>query len=252
MPLTYSIYYPGGNTTALVNRLILDPEQKKRINNKIMVLNPQVEQVGFLSQKSYRLEMAGGEFCGNATRCAAFYYLNGGQGKIKLKVSGVAKKLVTGIDANNNVWAQMPILPNPITKRLEYTIINLEGITQVIASGKPSQQKAKSILNKLGLINSVPAAGVMFISKNRLKIKLDPFVWVRDIKTFFYETACSSGTAAVGIFLTKQLNQSINLPVLQPSKKIINVSVKLTKNKFYQVLISGSIKVIKKNLRLQI
>lgn len=33
-----------------------------------------VEQVGFLSNKTNRLEMAGGEFCMNATRCAVYEY----------------------------------------------------------------------------------------------------------------------------------------------------------------------------------
>ena len=253
MKFSYSIFYPGGNATALVNKLVLKPNLKKLINDKIMILNPLVEQVGFIDQKNYQLEMAGGEFCGNATRCAAFYYLNSGQGKIKLKVSGVAKKLATGIDANNNVWAQMPILPNPVTKRLGYTVINLEGITQVIASSKPSKQKAKSILNKLGLINSVPAAGVMFISKNRLKIKLDPFVWVRDIKTFYYETACASGTAAVGLFLALQQKRNIdNLKVIQPSGLTIFVNVTFSKKVIKKVIINGPIKILKKDLILNL
>lgn len=43
---------------------------------------------GFLSNKINRLEMAGGEFCINATRCAVYEYLGGKEGEIGLTVSG--------------------------------------------------------------------------------------------------------------------------------------------------------------------
>ena len=247
MQETYSIYYPGGNTTALVNRLILDPILKRKINDNIMAKNTKVEQIGFIDPDGYRLEMAGGEFCGNATRCAAFYYLKDRQGKIKIQVSGVAKKLLAGINTDKTVWAQMPFLANPVTNRLGYTAINLEGITQVISNSSPGKLKAKLILKKLGLLTSVAAAGVMFISKNQSIIKLDPFVWVRDIKTFFNETACASGTAAAGYYLARKLNRAADFSILQPSKQILNVSVQL---KPLQVKISGQVKIIKKNLSI--
>lgn len=251
MKLTYSIYYPGGNTTALVNQLVLKPGLKKLINDKIMAVNPQVEQVGFISQRSYRLEMAGSEFCGNATRCAAYYYLKGQPGKIKIKVSGVTKELMAGIDNQGNTWAEMPV--KSVNKKFGFNIVTLEGITQIISYAKPGKQKAKTILKKLGLLSSAPAAGVMFINKDQDKIKLNPFVWVRDIKTFFNETACASGTAAVGMFesiTTKKKN--ITLLIQQPSKNFISVSVKRQQNTFSSVIINSSIKILEKNLTLTI
>jgi len=252
MKLSYSIYYPGGNATALVNQLIINPYLKRRINDKIMSENPQVEQVGFIDQKTYRLEMAGGEFCGNATRCAAYYYLGGKPGKIKITVSGVRGKLTAGIDIKNNAWAQIPFSTPPITKKLGYSIVNLQGITQVITASKPGKRKAKIILNQLGLTTSVPAAGVMFIKKDQNKIELDPFVWVHDIKTFFNETACASGTAAVGYYLAKKNNQALQLAIIQPSKESINVAVKLIANQLPQVKISGPIKILQTGLCIRI
>ncbi len=72
--ISYQIYNPGGNITALVEGCGYSSEEKKRINQMIMDKNPMVEQVGFLSTNENRLEMAGGEFCLNATRCAVFAY----------------------------------------------------------------------------------------------------------------------------------------------------------------------------------
>ena len=247
MQLTYSIYYPGGNTTALVNQLILDPILKRKINAKIMALYPLVEQVGFINAKNYRLEMAGGEFCGNATRCAAFFYLKGQSGKIKIQVSGVNKKLSAGVNEQKNVWTQIPLLDPPTTYKLGYTLINIEGITQVIIPRSGNKTNAEKILSQLNLLKSIPAAGVIFVTKNQSIIKLDPFVYVRDIKTFFNETACASGTAAAGYYLARKLNRAADFSILQPSKQILNVSVQL---KPLQVKISGQVKIIKKNLSI--
>ena len=72
--ISYQIYNPGGNITALVEGCEYSSDEKKELNQMIMAKNPNVEQVGFLSTKENRLEMAGGEFCLNATRCAIFAY----------------------------------------------------------------------------------------------------------------------------------------------------------------------------------
>ena len=68
MEVEYIIYNPAGNITALVLGDEYNSEQRKLINNAIMEREKRVELVGFLSQKDKKLTMAGGEFCGNATR----------------------------------------------------------------------------------------------------------------------------------------------------------------------------------------
>lgn len=69
--LTVTILYPGGNTTAIVEGIPSSQLERKRINDAIMKQFPKVEQVGFLDRSKPLLQMAGGEFCGNATRSAA-------------------------------------------------------------------------------------------------------------------------------------------------------------------------------------
>lgn len=90
----YKIYNPGGNITALVNGSDYTANQKKLINKMIMENNSQVEQVGFLNNKINRLEMAGGEFCINATRCAIYEYSKEKKDKIEISVSGTNKNLI--------------------------------------------------------------------------------------------------------------------------------------------------------------
>lgn len=66
----YEILNPSGNITALVTEDV--PREKyKEISDEIMKNDPNIEQVGFLKKYSnsiFRLEMAGFEFCGNASR----------------------------------------------------------------------------------------------------------------------------------------------------------------------------------------
>ncbi|MCI8362849.1 MAG: hypothetical protein HFJ41_07030 [Clostridia bacterium] len=81
--IKYKILNPGGNKTALIYGSEYTDSQKILINKMIMEKNSQVEQVGFLSNKINRLEMAGGEFCINATRCAVYEYLEGKEGEIR-------------------------------------------------------------------------------------------------------------------------------------------------------------------------
>ena len=76
MKIKYIKYNPSGNITALVIGDKYTQKERKQINNEIMKYDKKIEQVGFLSDYKNKITMAGGEFCGNATRCAALYYLN--------------------------------------------------------------------------------------------------------------------------------------------------------------------------------
>jgi diaminopimelate epimerase len=246
--LNYKIYIPSGNQTILV--IGLDKlSDRKSINDMLMNKYDFVEQVGFINTNKPELIMAGGEFCGNATRCAIKYYLNNQVGNIKIKVSGVSRKLLGGIDENNNVWVDMPIIKGDYKKSVKIInktrmIIKLYGITHVVieekVNNKNIKEYAKNILSEYNLLNE-PASGVMFISKTKTNIKLKPIVYVRDINTLFYETACGSGTTAVGIYESIKCNKDIDINIIQPSKESINVKTKINNNKIENVRISGEV-----------
>ncbi len=110
-----TILNPGGNITALIKRIPASLPLRKLINDAVMKQFPEVEQVGFYTKQA-RLQMAGGEFCGNATRCLAYLLLGGKPGKVSLNVSGANKELAARIDNDNLVWAQMPLSSAAIEK----------------------------------------------------------------------------------------------------------------------------------------
>ena len=126
--LKYCIFDPTGNITALVETEVR-PADRAPVASGIMAAHPEVEQVGFVvfndsrcaggSQDEVRtaadaaqcadrtaadahdaavsLMMAGGEFCGNATMCAAALYAERrgmpADGAVTVKVSGAEAPL---------------------------------------------------------------------------------------------------------------------------------------------------------------
>jgi diaminopimelate epimerase len=91
----------------------------------------------------------------------------------------------------------------------------------------------------------------MFAKKQDLIISIDPVVWVRDIQTLFYETACASGTAAVAIAEALKQKRSLNrLSVLQPSGIPLLTTVRLSKGKVLFAEIGGPVKILKENISL--
>lgn len=264
MKLPYSIFRPGGNDTALVTGIELDSVKRKVINDEIMKLHPNVEQVGFveLDPNKAELMMAGGEFCGNATRSTAWHALSGKSGEVQIKVSGVESKLRAGVDADGNAWAQMPIYPDPgVIKVLDdgKAVVAMEGITHVLVQdvyqdkgAEELKRIAMSVLHELGLDSSVAASGVMFLTPTKTGISMRPVVLVRDIHTLFYETACGSGTTAVGLFEAYKKGTSVDLLVTQPSGMAITIKVAFDGKAFEQAVISGPVEVLNKNQEIEV
>lgn len=257
----FSIFRPGGNDTLLIKG-ILRKTLRKSINDTAMSKYPNIEQVGFYSYsnnaKLGRLEMAGGEFCGNALRSLAYLILDGKKGDLQFKVSGVNRILKAGVNKSNSAFAQIPILVNsPNVKKLKDNlwIVDLEGISHLItlSSKELGENEAKKIAQKLlkktGLLDSKPASGVMFVRKGKLPVDFicEPVVWVRDICTFFYETACASGTAAIGIWNSLQVkNQRIILKIQQPSGYILTAEIQIKDSLVQNLYIEGPIEILNK------
>jgi diaminopimelate epimerase len=263
MNYTYNIYSPGGNDTALVLGIIDDKILKKRINNSIQEEHPNIEQVGFTQQinDEYVLDMAGGEFCGNATMAAIYYFLNGRKGKLHISVSGTSKKLQGGVNQNQTTWVEMPISQSfqSINLGKQFSVVRMDGIKYVIVetSNVPSdikrlEKEAYTILKRSNFLSSGPASGVIFLYDINNRLRIDPVVWVKEMNTLSYETACGSGTTAVGLLKSLKENRTIERVVEQPSGSKINIKVKKDSKKFLQAVISGKVDVVDSELKLEL
>ena len=260
----YSIYRPSGNDTAFVYGLNYTKEQKKKINDAIMAKHANVEQVGFVEiGKRPELQMAGGEFCGNATRSAASIYLNGKEGNLQMLVN--SKDVInTGIDENGKAWCEIPLYHgNDVIREIEHGvfIVKMNGMISVVVQKEVAKKflvnkenlksEGMNLIHKYKLENS-EAVGIMFCEIEQELLKINPIVWVKAIDTLFYETACGSGTTAVCMveaFLKKQ-NQKID--ILQPSGLVITASVINEEGHISKATISGNVETDGKTYSMEI
>lgn len=250
---TYCLFSPCGNDTALVEGTLIDEYTKKILNDKIMKVHPNIEQVGFVSTDKFMLMMAGGEFCGNATRSAAYYYLKGKEGEINITVSN-DMTMKAGVNAQGMAWSQIPLYEGTnflnevdngiyevLMNGIKYVILEKEISKEYIIDKKNIKTNAINILKEYK-IKDAEAIGVIFLEETIKGTKIHPVVWVRNINTLFYETACGSGTTAVAILEAIKSNQSKNIDIIQPSNQSITAKIILNKGRIDGAFIFGNIK----------
>ena len=233
-----AIVNPSGNTTAVIFDQMLDTDRKK-LNSLVMLAwkakeagQPEVEQCCFVTlpndkEAVARVEMFGGEFCGNATRSVIQLITEGKDYQGMIEVSGVGRPLNFNV-RNGIIALEMPLpqVGNLATNVAEGTLVLLDGIAQLVVTDANSQQKQtpREMLTELLRQNKYylaeqPAVGVTYYCEATKKAKFS--VWVKEVNTVFDETACGSGTCAVGIASALDKKQNQKLEVIQPSGESI-------------------------------
>lgn len=252
--IEFKILNPGGNKTALVNGTNFTDKQKGLINRLIMDKYLDVEQVGFLSNETNRLEMAGGEFCMNATRCAVYEYSREKKDSVEISVSGTNKKIIGRVINKNKVEIKLDISKN-IDELIEvqnnFTLVKIDGILIIIFDEEQSKEYIKKLKNNEKLIKkelkkfmsksiqtNEKAIGIMLLEKISDKTKINPVVWVKDIDTVFYETACGSGSLATAIYNYYNHKEEM-LELIQPSGYTVNIELNTKKQYIKNAIITG-------------
>ena len=223
-----------GNPTALVIDQGLERKDYPRINQQIQQDNPEVEQVGFYEEENGvpRLQMAGGEFCGNAARsfsCLLKEFFPD-QSFFRFYASGYEGQITGQIEERGDQDYFCEVELEDMPYRIEeknwngtiFSVVDMGGITHIIVSEKDYSfrennysEQVKEVREQLGVDNS--AVGVLWVSESGGEIYMKPVVWVKDIDTCYYETSCGSGSMAVAFQKGK------NSTVIQPSGGDIRV-----------------------------
>lgn len=244
---------PGGNDTAIVWDDIAR-EYQGDISKDIQRQYESIEQVMFVERDGGQIrgQMAGGEFCGNATRSLGYLLMDGKDGEINIVVSGSNKPQTITV---KNQFAKTSI---PILNDLDCVQIDKEGY-QVMMDGIAflivdksnfmadiQKQTALDILNSKGLSMRYPASGLIVLDKKSDDLyAIDPYVYVRDTGTLYYETGCGSGSTAVGLMLSKQSGSSLeNIQIQQPSGMNLYVSVERNEREFLSAFVNGPIEIL--------
>ena len=231
------IVRPGGNDTALVFDQIPRTEQGP-LSLRIQKTYPGIEQVMFVekgAKENIRGQMAGGEFCGNATRSLGFVLRDGKEGAVTLEVSGANEPAQVFV-SDSGAKTSIPLKPDfdairKIPETGEY-IVDMDGISFLVTT--PDQVTGRKVLSlddedeRKVLVQKIleekdlakrPASGVLIARKmGGDSYEIDPFVFVRDTGTLYYESGCGSGSTALGAVIALENNKSVEgLAVVQPS-----------------------------------
>lgn len=198
------------------------------------------EQVGFIVPPSKKgsvigLEMAGGEFCGNATLAAAAYAVYKGLTNkeiFNIDTSGTDESIRCRVaKVSDFCYSTSCTMPSAkgideakiklLKKTVEGYIVEFDGISHFVLEAEDDIEEYLELARALKEIVDAGAIGIIPYKKvqdGRYKIK--PFVHVRAINSNVFERGCGSGSLALGIYLNKIRGVSTDIEVLQPGGTI--------------------------------
>ena len=244
--IEYEYIDPTGNITVLVTSAF-DISRQPLVADMIMKAEPTCEQVGFvgISKKAdTRLRMAAGEFCGNATMSAAALYCDGrgmcgGESKsVSVESSGCKDNVevyITRIADSGSMHIYSGRVDMPLPQRIricdftfresvyELPVVEFDGISHIIMKddgNKLTDTEAEDAVRKWCDDICADALGIMKISSEtvsasedrsidiNIEIDMRPLVYVKAIRSLFWENSCASGTTAVGAYYVNQYKES--------------------------------------------
>lgn len=248
---TVAVLDPAGNVTAIVCSDVPAAERARVAAQILRLPELGIEQVAFLtaprSGGEIRLEMMGGEFCGNALRCAGFYQAlrNGAQGKscVFAEISGADG--VQPVMADTAEGTASTVMPLPLSVQpagwadVQATRVTFAGITHfVIDCAQPDEALVQ---RAIAAAPEASAVGAIFLDRAHGSIK--PVVFVRETASCVAENSCASGSVAAAVVLTADFADGITeIGIGQPGGTL-EVGVQRTDGAVTGLSIGGAVRL---------
>lgn len=220
MDLTYVLMDPTGNITALVETPVPVSEQPATAA-RVMAAEPCCEQVGFLMENDTcdtAIRMAGGEFCGNASMCAAaLHAMKLGLTEERTLRVGISGEVVdVTVRPSGGQYTCRVTMPRPldIVTVDDVPVVRFSGICHAITAATLDDTAAEKLVRQLCAVLNAGAMGLMQLNREAGTMK--PLVYVPGADTLFWENSCGSGTAAVGAWLHSLSGQPVGETLRQP------------------------------------
>lgn len=247
MNIRYIPADPAGNLTGFVLSAA-EPKDRAQIAARMMALCPEgFEQIAFASGASLltdlpRMDMMGGEFCGNASRafallCAIRRGMDAGE--LLVSVSGAQRPVRVRFDVRTGeAYADVP-LPTALewisVQGVEIPVARMEGIAHaIVRDTAPSQSLAGAVL---AAMPPEDAQGVIFLQQNRLI----PAVYVRATDALVWESSCGSGSVAAAWLLARELPDGEHAYVFSEPGGTLSVSVQKENSRAVRAVMGGAV-----------
>lgn len=253
MLISYRKADPSGNITGLVESPVSAP-LRPFVTEQVLSACPDMEQLGFVSScesADIRLDMSGGEFCGNATlSAAALELMRNGQdkGTVSVSISGADEPLSVDVEKVSEGEylgrVDMP-LPKAVEQRtlpggLSLPVVEFPGISHVIADTELSDEHAAELIAPWCEALGAEALGIMLFDEAAMTLR--PLVWVPGSGTLFWERSCASGSSALGAWLATRDAALQSLVLRQPGGEIC-VEAQLCRGRLSSLSMSGTVKL---------
>lgn len=213
--------------------------------------DPPAEQVAFVTAFSPlpRMEMMGGEFCGNASRSFGMLTaMQAGltQGKVTVAVSGCAHPLEVEVDlASGTARVEMPL--HKTLHQLEVAghsvpVLVFEGLCHAVLDCAPDAALAQQVIRQVSAQFSADAIGVIFLQHDPLYIT--PVVYVPATGSTVWEHSCGSGSLAAALWmaLRQPKNGLQHYSFAQPGG-MLEVDLKLVEGRVAAAWLGGPVTI---------
>ena len=243
--MNYIVANPTGNITVLVTDPV-DMKDRNEVTRAMFEAVPTCEQVGYVvaplsANADVRLEMMGGEFCGNASLSTAAYYVmkNGLLDRenmtnetspchVLMECSGVEEPfecVITRLDTMEDTGT-VPMftgtLAMPAPVKIEYAdghpVVFLPGIAHMIVpADRFTRRQIENNIKDYAARYDVDAFGVLRWDES--KQFMEPCVYVKGFETLIWEHGCATGSTCLGYWRYKSAGQTMT-EVNQPGGMI--------------------------------
>lgn len=259
---------PTQNMTILV-KTKYPVEEYKQIASKIMSYDSvNAEQVGFIEKPinhlaAAHLQMAGGEFCGNACMALAAFIASEKTLKkndlmdLLLEVSGTDKLIKCQVKRTLDEYYCSVTMPMP--KKIEPRTIQYDGtdmdliivkydefihiVIEVAEFSENVRAKAQSLAKLLGITIGDNLIGILLYKSE--SDELAPLIYIPHLDSMIWERGCGSGTASIGAYLAWKNKEEIVAQIKQPGGTI-NVVANCLDEELTNLRIEGSVGIVAK------
>ncbi|SFD80432.1 Diaminopimelate epimerase [Paenibacillus catalpae] len=257
---------PTQNMTILV-KTIHPMEEYIPIASRLMSYDSvYAEQVGFINKPNKKgadasLQMAGGEFCGNACMAMAAYLAveSGLQPnatmEITLESSGTERLVACRVNKVNEKYGcqvTMP-LPNKVEQKsvmydgedLSMAIVRYDNFFHIVIeveSFSPVwRSRAEGLARLLGLTLGSNLIGILLFEPK--SNAMAPLIYLPELDSMVWEKGCGSGTASLGAYLSWKNNGAITSQVAQPGGTIL-VKADCSEQEITSLVIEGVVSIV--------
>ena len=257
---------PTQNMTLLITSPVDRKDHAECASQLMRYESVHAEQTGFVEKPrnekaAARLQMAGGEFCGNAAMALAALIardkklMRNGTHPLLLEVSGHGALVECMITPKDGYFIGKVKIPSPqFAESKEITVgdwvlsaqmVHFSGITHMIITESLPEAKKSVLIDRVTQqymeYTKGDALGILFL--NNATMEMEPFVYVPSAQSRVWERGCGTGSAAVGYALTLQEGHSLSLNLLQPGG-IISVSSVFADGAVSEIWIEGRVDIV--------